>query len=43
MPSIDLVAHVVQVRTREQIQLVHARLLTARFAHQAGMFVSVAV
>jgi len=43
MPSIDLVAHVVQVRAREQIQLVHARLLTARFANQPGMFVSVAV
>lgn len=43
MPSVDLVAHVVQVRTREQIQLVHARLLTARFAQQPGMFVSVAV
>ena len=43
MPSIDLVAHVVQVRAREQIQLVHARLLTARFTNQPGMFVSVAV
>lgn len=40
-PSADLVAHVVQVRVRDRIQLLHARLLTARFAGQPGMFVSV--
>ena len=40
-PSADLVAHVVQVRMRDRIQLVHARLLTAHFAGQPGVFVSV--
>lgn len=40
-PSVDLVAHVVQVRMRDRIQLVHARLLTARFTDQPGVFVSV--
>ncbi len=40
-PSVDLVAHVVQVRMRDRIQLVHACLLTARFTGQPGVFVSV--
>ena len=40
-PSVDLVAHVVQVRVRDRIQLVHACLLTARFTGQPGVFVSV--
>jgi curved DNA-binding protein CbpA len=40
-PSVDLVAHVVQVRERDRIQLVHACLLTARFTGQPGVFVSV--
>lgn len=40
-PSVDMVAHVVQVRERDRIQLVHACLLTARFTGQPGVFVSV--
>jgi curved DNA-binding protein CbpA len=40
-PGADLIAHVVQVRMRDRIQLVHARLLTAHFAGQPGVFVSV--
>lgn len=37
----DLVAHVVQVRTRDRIQRVHARLLTAHFSGEPGLLVSV--
>jgi curved DNA-binding protein CbpA len=41
--TLDVVAQVVQVRTRDRIQLVHARMLTAQFSAGPGVFVSVAV
>ena len=37
----DVVAQVVQLHRHERTQLVHLRLLTARFSGQPGMFVSV--
>jgi hypothetical protein len=36
-PYIDLVATVVQVRSKGQIHVVQARILTARFANQSGV------
>ena len=42
-PNVDLVARVIQVRRQDQICTVQAKVLTARFADQTGVFVSVAV
>ncbi|MBS1213452.1 MAG: hypothetical protein H6R26_2069 [Proteobacteria bacterium] len=41
--EIDVVASVVKVRTKDRIHIVHARLLTACFLNQAGVFVSMTV
>jgi curved DNA-binding protein CbpA len=41
--EIDLVARVVKVRSNDGIQILHARLLTANFASQLGVFVSITV
>lgn len=42
-PLVDLVARVIQVRCQDRINLVHGKILAARYIGQSGVFVSVAV
>jgi curved DNA-binding protein CbpA len=42
-PSYDFLASVVQVRPRDRIQIIHARLVTAWFAKKSAVFVSMSV